>query len=151
MQQYSYYAHSPHARRSWQNPPTSGCRSHGWSFQKGLHNHPRLTVQVFQVICQLLEPTARYTEKGFATAFRKGRRTNTMLFPLETSIPATLCILYRSSSWICLLATNIFSTTYPIYLMTRVHQCGWLNLHKSNAATRGWLTDCVADANGPWR
>ena len=53
-----------------------------------------------------------------------------MLFPLETSIPATLFILISSSSWICL-ATSHSTIADQSILMMRARR--WLNLHKSNA------------------
>ena len=68
-----------------------------------------------------------------------------MLFPLETSIPATLFILIAPHHGF-VLATSHSTIADPIYLMTRAHQGGGSTYINRTLRMRGWLTDFATDA-----
>ena len=68
-----------------------------------LHDHPCLTVQAFQVVCQLLEFTAGVTNrKRLCNHFPKGAENRHRALSLGNIDPCHIVHVQRSSSWICL-------------------------------------------------
>ena len=112
-----------------------------------LHDHPCLTVQAFQVVCQLLEFTAGVTNsKWLCHHFPKGTENRYHALSFGNIYPCHIVHVQRSSSWICLLASSHFIIAYPIYLMTRAHRCGSSTCINRTLRMRGWLTDLKSDA-----
>ena len=99
-----------------------------------LHDYPCLTVQTFQVVCQLLEFAAGVTNrKWFCYHFSKRTEDRHHALSFGNIDPYNIIHIDRSSSWICFgdqpfhhCRSNLFDDTGA--------PRRWLNLHKSNAA-----------------
>mgnify|MGYP007093025129 CR=1 FL=1 len=111
-----------------------------------LHDYPCLTVQAFQVVCQLLEFTAGVTNrKWFCYHFSKRAENGYHALSFGNINPYNIIHIDRSSSWICF-GDQHSTIADPIYLMTRAHQGGGSTCINRTLRMRGRLTDFVTDA-----
>ena len=116
-----------------------------------LHDYPCLTVQAFQVVCQLLEFTAGVTIRIWV-CYHFSKRTEDRHHALSFGNidPCNIVHIDRSSSWICFgdqpfhhCRSNLFDDTGA--------PRRWLNLHKSNAANERLADGLHYGRYGPWR
>ena len=111
-----------------------------------LHDYPRLAVQAFQVVCQLLEFTAGVTNrKRFCHHFPKGTENGYHTFPFGNINPCHIVHVNRSSSWICFgdqpfhhCRSNLFDDTGALMWPT--------TCINRTLRMRGWMTDFLTDA-----
>ena len=116
-----------------------------------LHDYSCLTVQAFQVVCQLLEFTAGVTNrKWFCYHFSKRAENGYHALSFGNIDPCHIVHIDRSSSWICFgdqpfhhCRSNLFDDTGA--------PRRWLNLHKSNAANERLADGLHYGRYGPWR
>ncbi len=113
--------------------------------------YPCLTVQAFQVVCQLLEFAAGVTNrKWFCYHFSKRTEDRHHALSFGNIDPCNIVHIDRSSSWICFgdqpfhhCRSNLFDDTGA--------PRRWLNLHKSNAANERLADGLHYGRYGPWR
>ena len=107
----------------------------------GLHDHASLTVQAFEPPCQCAQFTIGVMDfKGRDDDLSEGAHDGNRASAFG-NVDANRVHLHSSNLRIAT-GIHLFLIADSIYWVTRTL---WLNLLKSNAAIRGWLTVSVSD------